>query len=567
MRLIVVVAAGLLVGCQPEAEPSTSTGGATSGTNVSALEAPPLWGAPIEALSDGRFAIPDAESDSVFLVKGQTSSRIRFPAGSRPSRVVATGDDLAVLLRGSGQLARVAAKSGVAPTEALSFACSEPRGLAYDAPKDTVLVACASGALVKLSPSERTVVNTDLELRDVLVVNGTTWVTKFRTAEVVALDETGKVTETIPAPTRGLNGFTFTPRVAWRAVADGPRIVMVHQLHLDQEVASFTNPTPVVPYYGKPLCDASVVTSAVTTFDTTTKTVVWSKPIVGAVPIDVAADDGRIAVALAGAGRLIEIDAHSASLAFSCLAPTRTEGPGTVPIGVGYVNHELKWFDQSGQVHLPDAPEVKELGVLPVRALDPGRQLFHAESPSGVACASCHPEGYDDGHTWHFGNHRLRSQSLEGGLLKTAPFHWDGRLSSVKAVLDETFVRRMGGANPDLSQSDAVAKWLDGVPARGGEGSFDRYAAKRGRVVFEDAQCGTCHAGDALTNGATVDVGTGRAFQVPSLKALRWRGPWMHDGCAKTLEQRFDPACGGKNHGNAVAPEDVPDLVEYLKAL
>ncbi len=564
MRLIVVVAAGLLVGCQPEPEPSTSTGGTTSGSNGSALEAPPLWGAPLEPLSDGRFAIPDAESDSVFVVKGQTSSRIRFPEGSRPSRVVATNGDLAVLLRGSGQLARVAPKSGVVPPEALSFACSEPRGLAYDGAKDTVLVACASGALVKVSPTERAVVNTDLELRDVLVVNGTTWVTTFRSAALHRLDASGKVTSTLEAPKRALSGFTFTPRVAWRAVADGSRVVMVHQLHLDQEVASFTNPTPVVPYYGRPLCDASVVTSAVTVFDTMTNTTATA-PIVGAVPVDIAVDQGKAAIALAGAGRVVEVDLGSPS--FGCLSPTRTDGFGTVPIGVGYVNHELKWFDQSGKVHVPDAPEVKELGVVPVRAFDSGRQLFHAQSPSGVACASCHPEGYDDGHTWHFGNHTLRSQSLEGGLLKTAPFHWDGRLSSVKAVLDETFVRRMGGANPDLSQSDAVARWLDSVPARGGDGSFDRYAAKRGSVVFEDAQCGTCHSGEALTNGATVDVGTGRAFQVPSLKALRWRGPWMHDGCAKTLEQRFDPACGGKSHGSTVAPEDLPDLIEYLKAL
>ena len=34
---------------------------------------------------------------------------------------------------------------------------------------------------------------------------------------------------------------------------------------------------------------------------------------------------------------------------------------------------------------------------------------------------------------------------------------------------------------------------------------------------------------------STVDVGTGGMFQVPSLKAARYHGPSMHDGCASSL--------------------------------
>ena len=35
----------------------------------------------------------------------------------------------------------------------------------------------------------------------------------------------------------------------------------------------------------------------------------------------------------------------------------------------------------------------------------------------------------------------------------------------------------------------------------------------------------TCHSGALFTNNATVDVGTGRAFQVPSLRGVAWRAP------------------------------------------
>ena len=41
----------------------------------------------------------------------------------------------------------------------------------------------------------------------------------------------------------------------------------------------------------------------------------------------------------------------------------------------------------------------------------------------------------------------------------------------------------------------------------------------------------------------------GGAFQVPSLVGIGTRGPFMHDGCAATLRDRFNPACGGAQHG------------------
>jgi hypothetical protein len=359
----------------------------------------------------------------------------------------------------------------------------------------------------------------------------------------------------------------FTPRVAWRAVADGNRVVMVHQLHVVDEVTKLTNPAPGAPYYGKPYCTASVVSSALTVFDTKNGSVAWSRPIIGALPVDVAVAPDRIAVAFAGGGQVLEypvagLDAPPSSFG-GCLAPSRVSPVGT-PTGVGFVGGEVQWFEPAGVLHRDGPSEDTQL-VTP-RVLEPSRELFHAQSPSGVSCASCHPEGFDDGHTWQFGPRTVRSQSLEGGLLKTAPYHWDGRLRSVGSVLDETFVLRMGGAKPDTSLVNELAAWLDTVPARAHPYPADPSAVKKGRVIFYRAACDSCHAGEEYTNGATVDVGTGAAFQVPSLKALRWRGPWMHDGCALSLEQRFDPLCGGANHGR-VAPADVPNLVAFLQTL
>ena len=43
----------------------------------------------------------------------------------------------------------------------------------------------------------------------------------------------------------------------------------------------------------------------------------------------------------------------------------------------------------------------------------------------------------------------------------------------------------------------------------------------------------------------------------------------MHDGCAATLDQRFDTNCGGDRHGHvdALDAQQRSDLVAYLSSL
>jgi hypothetical protein len=56
---------------------------------------------------------------------------------------------------------------------------------------------------------------------------------------------------------------------------------------------------------------------------------------------------------------------------------------------------------------------------------------------------------------------------------------------------------------------------------------------------------------------------------VPSLLGISTRGPFMHDGCAATLRDRFDPACGGSQHGitSGLSSSQIDDLIAYLGSL
>jgi mono/diheme cytochrome c family protein len=205
---------------------------------------------------------------------------------------------------------------------------------------------------------------------------------------------------------------------------------------------------------------------------------------------------------------------------------------------------------------------------------DTGHLIFHANAGGGIACASCHPEGGEDGRVWTFdcGGPR-RTQSIRGDIGPTAPFHWDGSEPDFPHLIDDVFTGRMAGPILDADQKDALASWIKTIPALPKTAGLDAAAVARGAMLFEDPKvgCSACHAGSLLTNDATVDVGTGQAFQVPSLRGVSWRAPFMHNGCAATLADRFgDPTCtGGDKHGltSTLTPAQICDLTAYLESL
>jgi hypothetical protein len=204
---------------------------------------------------------------------------------------------------------------------------------------------------------------------------------------------------------------------------------------------------------------------------------------------------------------------------------------------------------------------------------DTGHQVFHANAGGFIACASCHPEGNEDGRVWTFAcSGARRTQSLQTGLRGTEPFHWSGDESDFSHLMTDVFVGRMSGPVLAADQADALLTWLDAQPRPPHAAPADPAAVERGRMLFDDTKnvgCVTCHAGTGFTDSQTVDVGTNGRFQVPSLVGVGSRPPYMHDGCAATLRDRFSPTCGGTNHGvtSELTDAQISDLIAYLETL
>jgi DNA-binding beta-propeller fold protein YncE/mono/diheme cytochrome c family protein len=204
--------------------------------------------------------------------------------------------------------------------------------------------------------------------------------------------------------------------------------------------------------------------------------------------------------------------------------------------------------------------------------LDTGHELFHRDAGGGLACASCHGEGGDDGHVWQFAKlGARRTQAINVGLRGTEPFHWSGDMKDLPTLMGEVFVSRMGGVPQSSDRVDALANWMFALRPPAGPRPADDPAVQRGEELFhsEAVACGSCHAGEQLTNNKSEDVGTGGLFQVPSLVGIAYRAPFIHTGCAATLRDRFDPACGGDRHGNVADLDEaqLDDLVAYLESL
>jgi hypothetical protein len=200
-----------------------------------------------------------------------------------------------------------------------------------------------------------------------------------------------------------------------------------------------------------------------------------------------------------------------------------------------------------------------------------GHDMFHRNAGAGIACASCHPGGGDDGLVWTFsGMGPRRSQAVHVGLAGTEPFHWDGDMTDLSELVHEVFENRMGGEVQSPDKIEELADFLFALQPPTAIRQVDDSAVTRGQHLFEStAGCADCHAGSKMTDSRAYDVGTGGKFQVPSLVGIGYRAPFIHTGCAETLRDRFDPACGGERHGNVAGLEagQIDDLVAYLESL
>ncbi len=576
---------------------------------------PPISGGTLLVSRDGKTVVAgDSDRDSVSFVDVSSATvrtRTDLNPHDEPGRVAedASGH-VYVALRGTGELATFSLSSGALIER--RFACAEPRGVTYDPPRDQMLVACSTGELVTLPValgSLGTSVLIERDLRDVVVLGDRIFVSKFRRAEILELGQNRRIVAHIPLPVFGNTGHAA---MAWRmrltaqpaaappvmdASVPPPRPELNPRLMVSYQVDSteFVPTTPGGYGGGGGGGEGGGIVHSV----------------MASVPVD---PDGVEANPMSAAAAVLPVD-----FAVSAPDPNTTHFVEGLLVAPGNLKSPLVgtfgWFSaqvQFGQQLGAFAPAVAQNTVkgqmtaaeaLPngdfvlqsrepariyfvaragghesvlntvvlsnVSRDDTGHDIFHASSGSGIACASCHGEGGDDAQTWKFdGKLARRTASLRGTVKGTAPYHWDADFADLSALTHEVYTRRMQGRALTPPLGGALKSWLEEVPAPK-RPAVDVASRARGEALFNGkADCQRCHSGPSFTNNATVDVGTGKALQVPPLVGVGARSPLLHDGCATNLTERFTK-CQTPLHGETASlkADEVKDLVTYLDSL
>ena len=560
---------------------------------------PPISGGTLLALSEpGRAVVADPDRDRIVVVDTETPTalyQVALEVGDEPGRLVEDAlGRVHVVLRGSGELVTVDPATGeVVERRAV---CRAPRGIAFDAGNDALVVACVEGTLVELPAAGGEAFRTTLvapDLRDVVFLGTTLVATRFRSVELLYLDEARNVTTRV---TPLADEPSLAATTAWRAIRalDGGLLV-THQRALSTPIDTGADiGADLIPRggsaagYGNRFDPCAPIVMGTMTTATPEGTVATHATIpTAALPVDVAiSPTGLIAVANGAHDATAPMRGFSAPL--EIIQPPIQDHPGDCggggifTSGINGTVTAVAYDTDGNLLALQREPSVlwvfdenyiaKTLSLGGPSAMDTGHTLFHADSSTGIACASCHAEGGDDGHVWNFlGIGQRRTQPLDVGLEGTAPFHWNGDLASFGDLVHDVLERRMGGPLESPEHIAALERTVYGFRRRPPTRDAADESALRGKALFESEAvgCATCHEGPTLGNTESADIGKGALMQVPSLVGIASRPPYMHDGCATTLAGRFDPVCGGDKHGHAELLDGagLADLISYLETL
>jgi hypothetical protein len=588
---------------------------------------PPSWGVPITGgtmlvTKDGAHAvIADPDRDqivSVDLTTQKVAAQLQLSPGEEPGRIAEDGAGrIHVALRRGGALLNLSDAATLKISSRVQV-CPEPRGVAWEPSTDLVHVACTGGELISIPSSGTTAVRTlrlDRDLRDVVVSNNTLYVSRFRSAELLQLDAQGKIASRIVpptvtrldlsgAPSTGNGTIPAVPAVAWRTVAmpDG-RLLIMHQRQLKTVLhpshggygagcggmgggmggpgGSGSGGAGTGVGFGG-AGNGAPVEDAITVVTPGGAAPFAMQPVfAGALPVDLAVspDGNSIAMITAGNQTVHVFAASSLSTGDDDQCGGGDDGQGDsndqlgAPTSIQYTpNGLLVFYPELPAVVLHAAGGNTTIRLPGQIGYDSGRALFHTQTQVGIACASCHPEARDDGLVWEFENEGLRrTQNIAGSIMDRAPYHWSGDMPDLPTLMDNVFAVRMAGPQPTNSQHLSLGPFLNRVAAPVAPMMTDPQAVSRGKALFESAEvaCTTCHNGPLLTNHQLANVGTGGTFKVPSLIGVFNRPPYLHDGSAPTLFDRFGPVGGGDLHGHTsqLTALQVSDLVSYLETL
>jgi DNA-binding beta-propeller fold protein YncE/mono/diheme cytochrome c family protein len=345
-----------------------------------------------------------------------------------------------------------------------------------------------------------------------------------------------------------------------------------------------------------------------------------------------------ILVASEGSARIVELDALA-------MAPTlvgaHSYGVSSAPAGIALSEDENEAYvycrasnklmivqlspDEGGYAVVPSL----EVPLTPNEddKLKEGRALFYSATDSivsgGLACAGCHPEGRDDGVTWHeiavqldtkkFTNfvagtdlsalhgrwgdftvegsggtgYARQTPIIAGRVNAVGPYGWHGESATLEDRLIGGFgLHRWEEGSDNLGGKRAAANQLAQfirlglTPPPKVERALNDEEQK-GKAIFESpaTQCVTCHVPSSqYTDRNPVPLKAYKApagyaedpnplYKTPSLLYVGGSAPYMHDGRFNTLEGLFEANQDRMGKTAQLSADERKALIAFLRTL
>ncbi len=197
-----------------------------------------------------------------------------------------------------------------------------------------------------------------------------------------------------------------------------------------------------------------------------------------------------------------------------------------------------------------------------------------------LSCSTCHPDARTDALNWDLLNDGMGNpKNVKSMLLahETPRAMWLGVRDNAEAGVRAGIKHIQFTVRPeeDAQAIDAYLKSLKPVPSPYLENDELSEAARRGKVLFEELSCASCHPAPLYTDlnmyvvGTTKGQDTGKPVDVPSLVEVWRTAPYLHDGRAATIHDllRTQGHAGILKETATLGEEEINDLAEYILSL
>jgi YVTN family beta-propeller protein len=213
-----------------------------------------------------------------------------------------------------------------------------------------------------------------------------------------------------------------------------------------------------------------------------------------------------------------------------------------------------RFSDSISVVDIATAKQITSLPLGPQREMTPaerGEMLFYDSRLSHdgwMSCHSCHTDGHTSGQL----NDNLSDGSFGApkrvlsllGVADTAPWAWNGQLTSLEEQVQNSITKTMQGAAPNETDVTAMVAYVKSLPlpptAPNPTETEERSQVERGAELFHAFNCHRCHTPPTYTSPLTYDTGLhdevgNNRFNPPSLRGATHRDAFFHDARATSL--------------------------------